>query len=148
LFLSSVLEFRSRVGFVDTYGDSTKVPIYERLFAGGASTIRGYRERKIGPVDPSSGDPKGGKSLLVGNVEYSYPLVSFIKSAVFYDIGNVWEKTGDFGSGGFKASYGAGLRIKTPIGPIILDYGIPLNKEPGKDTKDNGRFHFSMSHGF
>ncbi len=148
LFMSSVFELRGRLGLVDTYGDSTKVPIYERLFVGGASTVRGYRERKIGPIDSSSGDPKGGKSLLVGNVEYSYPLVNFIKLATFYDIGNVWEKTGELGSGGFKAGYGFGLRIKTPIGPIILDYGIPLNKEPGKDTKDNGRFHFSMSHGF
>ncbi len=148
LFLSSVFELRSRLGFVDAYGDSIKVPIYEKLFAGGASTVRGYRERKIGPIDPSSLDPKGGKALLVGNMEYSYPLVSFIKLAAFYDIGNVWEKTSELGSGGFKAGYGFGLRIKTPIGPIILDYGIPLNKEPGKESKDNGRFHFSMSHGF
>jgi outer membrane translocation and assembly module TamA len=55
---------------------------------------------------------------------------------------------GDVGSGGFKSAIGLGVRIKTPIGPIMLDYGVPLNKEPGEETKSNGRFHFSASHGF
>ncbi len=123
------------------------MPIYERFFTGGADSIRGYRERKIGPLDVSN-DPLGGEALLVGNVEYKYPLVNFIKLAVFYDIGNVWSKLSDFASGGLKSGYGFGFRIKTPIGPILLDYGIPLNKEPGQDKKGNGRLHFNMSHGF
>jgi len=145
---NSVLEFRGRVGLVDPYGDSDKVPIYERFFAGGAYTVRGYHERKIGPIDPVSKDPLGGEAMLVGNVEYTYPLLSFFKLAAFYDTGNVWEKTSDLGSGGFKSGVGFGVRIKTPIGPVMLDYGIPLNKEPGEDEKGSGRFHFSMSHGF
>lgn len=144
----SVLEFRGRLGLADPYGDTQKVPIYERFFAGGAYTVRGYRERKIGPLDASSGDPLGGTALLVGNLEYTFAVVNFLKVATFYDIGNVWAKQSDFGSGGYKAGTGLGLRIKTPIGPIMLDYGIPLNKESGKDKKDGGRFHFSMSHGF
>jgi outer membrane protein insertion porin family len=147
LFLGSVFETRVRAGLADPYGDTKKVPIYERFFAGGADSIRGYRERKIGPLD-ASGDPLGGQSLLIGNLEYKYPLVSFIKMAVFYDIGNVWSKMNDFGSGGLKSGYGFGFRIKTPIGPILLDYGIPLNKEPGQERKGNGRLHFNMSHGF
>jgi outer membrane protein insertion porin family len=86
--------------------------------------------------------------MLVGNIEYTYPLISFLKVAAFYDTGNVWSKMSDTGSGGFKSGVGLGVRIKTPIGPIMLDYGIPLNKEPGEDTKSKGRFHFSASHGF
>ncbi|MBM3255343.1 MAG: hypothetical protein FJZ08_03485, partial [Candidatus Omnitrophica bacterium] len=70
------------------------------------------------------------------------------KVASFYDTGNVWEKLDKIGSGGFKSAVGFGVRIKTPIGPIMLDYGIPLNKEPGSEDKGDGRFHFSMSHGF
>jgi len=144
----SVLEMRLRVGVTDSYDDSTKVPIDSRLFAGGAYTIRGYRERKVGPVDPVTSDPLGGRSLLVGNIEYLYPLASFFKLAVFYDIGNVWSKVSDIGSGGYRAGTGLGFRLKTPIGPIMLDYGIPLDKESGESERGNGRFHFSMSHGF
>lgn len=154
----STLELRGRVGFADPYGDSDKIPIYERFFAGGAYTIRGYEERMVGPIDPGSKDPLGGSSMFVGNVEYVYPLFSFLKVALFYDVGNVWEKPGDFlsnkdangvaNSGGLKSSFGLGFRIKTPIGPIMLDYGIPMDKEPGEDSKSSGRFHFSVSNSF
>jgi outer membrane protein insertion porin family len=148
MWKGSALELRGRVGYAQPYGDTEKVPIYERYFAGGAYTIRGYRERKVGPIDPSSGDPVGGDSLLIGNLEYTYPVLDFLRLAAFYDIGNVWAKAGDIGSGGFKAGTGVGFRLKTPIGPIMLDYGIPLNKETGSDTKGGGRFHFSMSQSF
>jgi len=151
------LEIRGRVGLADPYGDSDRIPIYERFFAGGAYTIRGYEERSVGPVD-SDGNPLGGASMLIGNVEYIYPLFGFLKVAAFYDVGNVWQKLGDIGSsrnandiansGGFKSSFGLGFRVKTPIGPIMLDYGIPLNKASGKTSKGNGRFHFSVSNTF
>jgi outer membrane protein insertion porin family len=144
----SALEFRGRVGAVKSYSNTGNVPIYERFFAGGAYTIRGYDERKVGPIDQGSNDPKGGESMLVGNLEYTRPLMNFMKLAFFYDVGNVWEKLGDIGSSGFKSSAGLGFRIKTPIGPIMLDYGIPFNKEPGEEKKGDGKFHFSMSHGF
>jgi len=148
LWRNSVLEFRGRVGVADTYSGSKMLPIYERFFAGGAYTIRGYKERKVGPVDKDSKDPLGGESMFVGNIEYLYPLFSFLKLATFYDLGNVWSKASKFGSGGLKSGIGLGVRIKTPIGPIMLDYGVPLNKESGEDDKKNGRFHFSMSQGF
>jgi outer membrane protein insertion porin family len=153
---NSTLELRGRIGLADPYGDTEKIPIYERFFAGGAYSIRGYEERAIGPFDSGSKDPLGGTSMLVGNVEYLYPLFGFLKVAAFYDVGNVWEKLGDIGSsgdtanntGGFKSSFGLGLRIKTPIGPIMLDYGIPMDKAPGEDSKSSGRFHFSVSNSF
>ena len=158
MFRGSALEIRGRIGIGEAYGDSDRIPIYERYFAGGAYTIRGYDERAVGPIDPASKDPLGGNSMLIGNIEYIYPLFSFLKVAAFYDVGNVWEKAGDIGSsknangvensGGFKSSFGLGLRIKTPIGPIMLDYGIPMDKAPGEDSKSSGKFHFSVSHGF
>jgi outer membrane protein insertion porin family len=148
LFKESVLQLTARVGVADTYSDTETIPIYERFFCGGAYSVRGYRERSIGPVDPASDDPMGGDSMMIGNIEYLYPLISFLKLAVFYDIGNVWEKSSDIGSGGLKAGTGIGFRLKTPIGPIMLDYGIPLDKETGESEKGGGRVHFSMSHGF
>ena len=87
--------------------------------------------------------------MIVGNIEYVYPLFSFLKGAIFFDTGNVWQKFGDMGKGGYKSGFGLGVRMKTPIGPIMLDYGFPMNKEPGKDTKrSGGKLHFSASNSF
>ena len=143
----SVIELRAQVGIVDAFGDSDYVPIYERFFAGGANTIRGYNERKVGPIDPSTEDPLGGESMFVANIEYTKPLFEYIKVAAFYDVGNVWSKVSDFGSDKLYSGVGFGVRIKTPIGPIRLDYGFPLETEPGEEDKE-GQFYFSMSHGF
>jgi len=66
------------------------------FFAGGSGTIRGYHERKVrGRIDPVSKDPLGGESMLIGNLEYTYPVLSFLKLAAFYDIGNVWQRVQD-----------------------------------------------------
>lgn len=145
--LKSVLELSVRGGVVDAYGDSSKVPIFERFFAGGARSIRGYDERKVGPLDSSTGDPVGGEALLTANVEYTVPIIEFVKLAAFLDTGNIWGKAEDFASGGFKSGAGVGVRVKTPIGPVNLDYGYPLNDEPGEDGR-SGKFYFSVSRGF
>ncbi len=143
----SVVELRLKTGFADTYDDTEVVPIFERFFAGGSRSIRGYNERKVGPIDDATEDPIGGESLLVGNIEYTIPLVDFMKLAAFYDFGNVWKNVSDFGSGELKSGVGLGLRIRTPIGPVSLDYGYPLNDEPGEE-KRQGKFYFSISRGF
>ena len=121
--------------------------IYERFFAGGANTIRGYHERKVGPIDTATHDPLGGETMFVNNLEYTYPLVDFLKLATFFDAGNVWAKNSDFFSEKLFKSIGLGLRVKTPIGPISVDYGWPLDLEPG-ETRKTGRFHFNVSRGF
>jgi len=155
---NSVIEIKGRVGLAEPYSGVERLPIYERFFAGGAYTLRGYDERKVGPIDKGSQEPLGGASMLIGNLEYTYPLFDFLKVAAFYDVGNVWDKLSDIASsknfndipnsGGFKNDFGIGFRIKTPVGPISLDYGIPLNKEPGEDSRKSGRFNFSASKGF
>lgn len=153
---NSVIEVKGRVAVADKYDDTKKVPIYERYFAGGADTIRGYHERKVGPYDTNSKDPLGGNSMLIGNIEYTVPVISFIKVAGFFDIGNVWEKVGQIGqkkdtynnTGSFKKGVGFGIRIKTPLGPVKLDYGIPLDKEPADTDRGSGKVHFSMSRSF
>lgn len=141
-----ILEFHLRGGWASEFGDSKDVPIYERFFAGGANTVRGYRERRIGPRDPNTNDPIGGKAMLIANAEYTFPIVEVLKGAVFYDTGNVWRRAGDIGTGTFRSGTGLGVRIKTPIGPVKLDWGYPLNPSSGED--DKGRFHFNISRGF
>lgn len=146
-FRTNVLELKGKVGTIDDFDTTHSVPIYERFFAGGGNTIRGYKERRVGPRDPITGDPIGGKSLLLGTAEYTVPLVKVLKAAVFYDVGNVWPTVSELGFNDLKSSVGLGVRIKTPLGPVKLDYGFPLNvTSPGE--KKVPRFHFSMSRGF
>ncbi len=142
----SVLEYRLGAGFSQPFSSTEKVPIFYRFFAGGASSVRGYEERILCPHDLSTDEPLGGDSIFLATAEYTYPLVDFVKVAVFFDAGNVWELKKDFFSSGLKKSYGLGLRIKTPIGPISLDYGIPLDKVNGE--KKSGRLNFNVSRGF
>ena len=147
-FEKFVLELKARAGLANAYGDSDEVPIYERFYAGGANTIRGYRERRVGPRDPGSDEPIGGEAIVVGNVEFTFPLYEkMLKGAVFYDVGNVWRRAEDFAFGGdYKYGLGVGLRVKTPIGPVSLDYGWPLVDNFDDDKK--GEFYFKMSRGF
>ena len=142
-----VLELKGTGGWAKEYDDSTHVPIYERFFAGGANTVRGYKERSIGPRDEPTGDPIGGEAMLVANAELTYPVFKNFKVAVFYDIGNVWHSTDkNIKAKDFKAGTGAGVRVKTPIGPVKVDLGYPLNENHG--DKQKIRFHFSMTRGF
>ena len=142
------LELKGRTGWVTPYGDSNEVPIYERFYAGGANTIRGYKERRVGPRDSGSDEPIGGEAILLGNAELTFPVYEkIIKGAVFFDAGNVWRKTSDYlKSGDYKAGAGIGVRVKTPLGPVRVDWGYPLvsNEENSK----TGEFYFSMSRGF
>ncbi len=141
-----VLEFHLTLGVADELEDSPTVPIFERFFAGGADSIRGYRERRVGPKDSSTRDPIGGEALAVFNAEYTVPVVEFLKVATFFDSGNVWSEIDDFASGGYRHGAGAGVRVKTPFGPVKLDYGWPINPETGE--KRSGRIHFSASRTF
>ncbi|MGH7197965.1 MAG: outer membrane protein assembly factor BamA [Candidatus Omnitrophota bacterium] len=142
-----VLELKARAGVADAHGDAEKVPIYERYFAGGANTIRGYRERRISPRDPGNQEPIGGEAYWVGNVEETFPIVpDLIKGAVFFDVGSVSEKIDDFGNGDVFSGVGFGVRVKTPIGPVKVDMGYPLDDIPGEDKEL--RFYFNISQGF
>jgi outer membrane protein insertion porin family len=100
----------------------------------------------VGPKDPITNDPVGGEALAILNVEYTVPIVEFLKGAVFFDVGNVWDSANAFLDEGFKSGAGAGVRIKTPFGPVKLDYGWPIN--PDKGERKTGRVHFTASRSF
>ncbi len=145
--VTTVLEISGTTGMIESYPDTPDVPIFERYFTGGQDSIRGYDERSVGPLDPNTNDAIGGDAILLGSIEYTVPIIEIIKGAVFFDTGNVWDKVRNYGTGGLKSGTGIGLRVKTPIGPIKLDYGIPLDTTPGNSSK-NGKFYFSVSRGF
>ncbi|MFH2145640.1 MAG: outer membrane protein assembly factor BamA [Candidatus Omnitrophota bacterium] len=142
----AVFELEARAGLVEAFSTTQDVPVYERFYAGGANTIRGYKERRVGP-EGEYGDPIGGRLMFIFNAEYTYQLAKTLKWAFFYDIGNVWANRSQFSLDDLKlkAAVGTGIRLKTPLGPIKLDYGRALHVKPGDKR---GRFHFSMSHEF
>ena len=89
----------------------------------------------------------GGEAYWIVNIEETFPIYpNLIKGALFFDTGNVYEKIEDFGKGGTFSGFGAGVRIKTPIGPVKLDMGYPLDDILGE--KKGLRFYFSVSQGF
>ena len=147
-----VLENRVRAGVVRPYSDTEKVPIFERFYAGGSNTIRGFRERRVGPRDPVSNDPIGGEATFLATIEEVYTVMqdergkAILKSSVFFDAGNVWAKTGDFFST-LEAGTGVGMRVNTPIGPVRLDLGFPITKLEENDER-RPRLHFNISRSF
>lgn len=138
------LAFSLRGGIVRSYGKNTKVPIYERFFAGGANSVRGYKEKYLGPKD-SEGNPIGGEALIIGNIELRFHVVQKLWSVLFLDAGNVWENYRGLRPDNLKSSVGAGIRFKTPVGPIRVDYGYKLRREKGEA---GWRIHFNLGYPF
>jgi outer membrane protein insertion porin family len=133
-----------RGGVAYSYGETSQLPIVERFFLGGGSTVRGYAQDTLGPKG-ADGNPTGGNAYLVGNVELRTNVGRNIGLVPFFDMGNVWIKAGDISPADLKYTAGLGLRYGTPVGPIRIDYGFKLNKEPGES---NGELHFSIGHAF
>ncbi len=106
-----------------------KMPIHERFFAGGSNSFRGAQFDELGPKDPESRVPIGGKALLLFNLEGSFPVVSGLRDlsgVVFYDVGNVFSARNDLDLTALEHALGAGLRYRTPLGPARLELGWNL----------------------
>jgi len=112
-----------------------KVPVYERFFAGGSSSHRGADFDELGPKDPESGKPIGGKALLLFNFELTFPVVSTLKDlygSIFYDKGNVFSARKQLSLGGLQDALGLGLRYRTPLGPVRLEIAWNLDAPAGE----------------
>jgi outer membrane protein insertion porin family len=147
-----VLEIIGRVGVSDAFDNSTDVPLFERFFLGGLYSLRGYDYREVGPKDPVFNEPLGGNTYYFASAEYSIPLIERLRLAVFYDIGMVFPKAYSFSpgpagagdTGRFNDNVGIGLRLNLPLGPLRLDYGIPLNSDSVNES--SGRFQFGVGY--
>ncbi|HHT9104436.1 MAG TPA: outer membrane protein assembly factor BamA [Candidatus Wujingus californicus] len=115
------------------------VPIFERFFAGGYGTLRGFDYRGVSPVDEKTGDQIGGDVLVLMNTEYLIPIYKdTVRAAVFIDSGKADESVSDINFDNFRLSAGAGLRLSIPFlgqSTISIDYGIPIIKENGDETE-------------
>lgn len=143
---NGVLNLRGQLESVEAYGDSAMVPIFDRLFLGGSYTLRGFEYRDVGPTD-ATGEPVGGNSSAYATLEYTVPIWSKVRGAVFYDWGFVNVDAMDFDSSGYNDNWGIGIRLDLPGFPLQLDYAWPITYyEPFQDGK--GRFNFLIGHTF
>jgi outer membrane protein insertion porin family len=136
-----------RFGAAHPFGGDTDLPISERYFAGGASSLRGFDTDYAGPLDFVTNKPVGGNGLLIGSLELRTPVFRFIHLAGFYDAGNVFRNINDINFPGFSHTAGLGLRIKTPFGPLRADYGYNLNLSRDLRDKKFNRGHLFITIG-
>jgi outer membrane protein insertion porin family len=161
LFWTLVGSLKGTLGYMQTIGKD--IPQQDRFYLGGINTIRGYTSRTVCPTSAflnasSTGyiDYLGGDKEAVFNAEVVVPISKEvgIKAVFFTDAGYAWGQAPGPAGGTlnsydqpffsrFQTSYGAGIRWTSPMGPLRLEYGIPINPRPGIDNKA-GRLEFSM----
>jgi len=140
----TILLLNAEVATVDTWGNGTEVPIFERLYLGGANNLRGFPYREVGPQD-ATGEPIGGQSMARATIEWTFPIIEKARGAVFYDTGFVNADPWSFDFKHIVSDIGVGLRINLPIGPLRLDYGYPLQRD---GYNGGGHFNFSVGYQF
>lgn len=130
------------------------VPFYDRYYLGGLYTLRGFKYREVAPREPANlhfggvpTEPIGGDTLWFGSIEYSIPIFEQengvgLRFAVFYDIGSIGRSPYAFNIS-HDDNWGIGLRLNIPhLGPLRLDYGIPITTDPYNSS--SGQFQFGV----
>jgi outer membrane protein assembly complex protein YaeT len=145
-----VLVLSGRVGLASTFADEAPLlPLPERFFAGGDYGPRGFPVDGVGPKLVGADGalyPAGGNALVLGSAEMRYNLSRSFQLASFLDTGNVYPETRDLALSDLRWSAGLGLRYRTPIGPVRLDWGYVLDPQPGDESRS--RFHLTIGHAF
>jgi len=154
---ATTLLLRSNLAYGDGYGKTTALPFFERYFAGGIRTVRGYESNSLGPRDPVSGYSVGGNLRVTGGADYIFPIPfvekppSSLRLSLFLDVGNVYLNNfntfdAELGETGFqldqlRSSAGVSLVWISPIGPLRFSYAKTINDVPGDDLR---AFQFSI----
>jgi len=125
------------------YGDFEKLPFFNRYFAGGVRTLRGYRTGSLGPRD-SRKNASGGDFRTLGTVELIFP-PPFVEEpgatrfSLFTDFGNVFADDETFDSEELRGSYGVAFVWLSPVGPLTFSYAFPYNEREA-DRVQNFQF--------
>ncbi len=125
-----VLANRLKIAFADSIGAIENLPLFERLYAGGQGSVRGFGRRRLGPRS-SENDPIGGLSLLEGSLELRRAIWEGVGGAVFFDFGQVSTRRLRPPVDDLKGGTGIGLSYATAVGPIRIDVAFPLEQPPG-----------------
>ena len=139
----TILLVNGEIATVDTWGNGDLVPLFERLYLGGANNLRGFPFREVGPQQ--NGEPIGGQSMARLTIEWTFPIIEKARGALFYDSGFVNADPWKFDFSHLASDIGAGIRINLPIGPMRLDYGYPIERA---GYHGGGHFNFSVGYQF
>ncbi len=137
-FGKTLLALGARLGYIDAVDGRAGVPIDERFFNGGSTTVRSFYETDLSPKDTEN-HPIGGVARSVFNIEYDVPIYGDLIGAAFLDAGG----TGDTPFDNFASGVGGGIRYNLPIGPVRVDYAV--NPAP---RKNQSLSVISLSFGF
>ncbi len=142
-----ITAFSAKAGMAWPHYETTEVPLHERFYLGGNTTIRGYTQDAVGPLrlNPDGTlTPTGGSSMVLFNLEVRLMPSEGFGFVLFSDAGNV-RLDQEISLRGLRASYGAGIRYGTPVGPLRIDYGWKIHQRPGESA---GELHFNIGHTF
>jgi len=127
---TTLLALGARAGWMTPLdGSPDRIPIDERFFNGGGTTVRSFPERRLGPSD-YHGYTIGGDTFTTFNVEYQFPIYQPVFGAVFMDAGSVGDAPGQIGP--MRFAIGPGLRYASPVGPARIDVGFNPDRQPGE----------------
>jgi len=130
----------ARLEWAEPFGNTEEIPISQRFYLGGRTTVRGFRENSLGPRG-SEGGVIGGDTLVSSNLELRYLFADSFSFHTFLDAGTVYLRDRSMSIDDLRYSTGFGLRYLSAIGPIGFDIGHPLDERPGEPSL---RFHFSI----
>ncbi len=117
------------IGWMDFFGESDYIPLSERFYTGGPSSLRGFGYQMVGPLD-EDGIPLGGKFKIVWNTaEIRQTVYRMFGAVLFLETGNVWPSISDCRIRDFRTVIGVGARASTPIGIARLDFGINVDRK-------------------
>ncbi len=130
-----------RYGTIQRYSGTAPISIIDLFFnAGGTSTVRGYPEDSLSAIN-IAGFALGGTDLLVLNGELRFPITKRLGGAAFVDAGNTFASIADVTLGRLALGAGFGLRIRTPLAPLRVDFAHPFSDAYGRHGV---RVHFSI----
>lgn len=127
----SIFAFRGTVGTIQG-ASRMNMPPDQRMYAGGTSTVRGYRFQGVGPQFRGTKYAVGGKAMDAGTIEFRQKITESFGAQTFMDAGQVSEKSMPF-EGDLRVGVGAGVKYYTPLGPIRFDVALPVNRPPRGD---------------
>jgi len=136
------LAFKLMAGGISSADTSKFIPVEDRFYSGGSTSVRGWNRAELGPKR-ESGTPLGGSSTLETSFEVRFPLFWRLSAVAFIDVGNTWQQEYTYHLNELAYAVGPGLRIETPIGPVRFDVGFPIWNE-----KKSPQFFISVGQAF